>query len=62
MGRLKPRSAEEAERAKAMGFGDLDRVLTMDDLCKGQSLIFVATGITEGDLVRLAEMCVEQLL
>ena len=52
MGRLKPRNPEEAERAKAMGFGDLDRVLTMDDLCKGQSLIFVATGITEGDLVR----------
>jgi fructose-1,6-bisphosphatase II len=52
MGRLKPRSAEEAERAKAMGFGDLDRVLTMDDLCKGDSIVFVATGITDGDLVR----------
>src|ERR1700676_1970597 len=32
MGRLKPRNPEEAERAKAMGFGDLDRVLTIDDL------------------------------
>src|SRR5580704_2737695 len=52
MGRLKPRNAEEAERAKAMGFGELDRVLMMDDLRKGESLIFVATGITEGDLVR----------
>jgi fructose-1,6-bisphosphatase II len=51
-GRLKPRSAEEAERAKAMGFGDLDRVLTMDDLCKGESIVFVATGVTDGDLVR----------
>ena len=27
MGRLKPRNAEEAERAAEMGFGDLDRVL-----------------------------------
>ncbi|HEY5349624.1 MAG TPA: fructose-bisphosphatase class II, partial [Candidatus Lustribacter sp.] len=52
MGRLKPRSAEEAERAKGMGFGDIDRVLTMDDLCKGESIVFVATGITDGDLVR----------
>src|SRR3984957_1247997 len=52
MGRLKPRSTEEAERAKAMGFGDLDRVLTMDDLCKGESIVFVATGVTDGDLVR----------
>ena len=35
-----------------MGFGDLDRVLTIDDLCKGENVIFVATGITDGDLVR----------
>ena len=44
MGRLQPRNAEEAERAKAMGFGDLDRVLTMDDLAKGENIVFVATG------------------
>jgi fructose-1,6-bisphosphatase II len=52
MGRLKPRSDEEAERAKRMGFGDLDRVLTMDDLASGENVAFVATGITDGDLVR----------
>jgi fructose-1,6-bisphosphatase II len=52
MGRLKPRSPEEAERAKGMGFGDLDRVLTSEDLCSGESIVFVATGITDGDLVR----------
>ena len=51
MGRLKPRNPEEAERAKAMGFGDLDRVLTIDDLAIGENLVFVATGITDGDLV-----------
>ncbi len=51
-GRLKPRSAEEAERAKKMGFGDLNRVLTMDDLAHGENIVFVATGITDGDLVR----------
>ncbi|MHB1549775.1 MAG: class II fructose-bisphosphatase [Vulcanimicrobiaceae bacterium] len=52
MGRLEPRNPEEAERAKAMGFGDLARVLTIDDLAKGENVIFCATGITDGDLVR----------
>jgi fructose-1,6-bisphosphatase II len=52
MGRLKPRNAEEAERARGMGFGELDRVLTLDDLASGENIIFVATGITDGDLVR----------
>ncbi len=51
-GRLKPRSEEEAARARAMGFGDLDRVLTFDDLVQSKTVVFVATGITDGDLVR----------
>jgi fructose-1,6-bisphosphatase II len=51
-GRLKPRNDDEARRAKAMGFGDLDRILTMDDLAPGKHMMFVATGITDGDLVR----------
>jgi fructose-1,6-bisphosphatase II len=52
VGRLKPRSPAEGERAKAMGFGDLDRILTLDDLASGENIVFVATGITDGDLVR----------
>jgi len=52
MGRLKPRNEREAERARAMGFGDLDRVLGIDDLAMGQNIVFAATGITDGDLVR----------
>jgi fructose-1,6-bisphosphatase II len=52
MGRLQPRNKEEADRAIAMGFGNLDRVLTIDDLVKSDSVIFCATGITDGDLVR----------
>jgi fructose-1,6-bisphosphatase II len=50
MGRLMPRNQEEADRAKAMGFGDLNRVLQLKDLVKGDAL-FCATGITDGDLV-----------
>ncbi len=52
MGRLQPRNDDEAERARAMGFGDLNRVLELDDLVKSDDVIFCATGITDGDLVR----------
>jgi fructose-1,6-bisphosphatase II len=52
MGRLQPRNQEEADRATAMGFGDLDRVLGLEDLVKSDNVIFCATGITDGDLVR----------
>ncbi|MBV8373648.1 MAG: class II fructose-bisphosphatase [Candidatus Eremiobacteraeota bacterium] len=52
MGRLQPRNHDEAERAMAMGFGDLDRVLLIEDLVKSDNVIFCATGITDGDLVR----------
>jgi fructose-1,6-bisphosphatase II len=51
MGRLKPRNEEEAQRAIAMGFGNLDRVLQINDLVKGENVVFCATGITDGDLV-----------
>jgi fructose-1,6-bisphosphatase II len=52
MGRLEPRNDDEAARATAMGFGNLDRVLKLDDLVHSDDVIFCATGITDGDLVR----------
>lgn len=51
MGRLMPRNAEEAERARGMGFTDIDKVLRMEDLIKSDTVVFCATGITDGDLV-----------
>ncbi|MEU2348191.1 class II fructose-bisphosphatase [Modestobacter sp. NPDC049651] len=49
-GRLWPRDA--AERQKALDAGhDLDRVLGIDDLVRGD-VFFVATGITDGELLR----------
>ncbi|MBO0819236.1 MAG: class II fructose-bisphosphatase [Nocardiopsaceae bacterium] len=50
-GRLSPRSDEEREGALAAGH-DLSRVLTTDDLVSGEDAWFVATGITDGNLVR----------
>jgi fructose-1,6-bisphosphatase II len=49
--RLWPR--DDAERRKAMDAGhDLTAVLTTDDLVRSDNVFFVATGVTEGDLLR----------
>lgn len=50
-GRLWPK--DEAERQRALDAGhDLDRVLQTEDLVGGENVFFVATGITDGDLLR----------
>ncbi|CAM5680072.1 Fructose-1,6-bisphosphatase OS=Streptomyces microflavus OX=1919 GN=glpX PE=3 SV=1 [Streptomyces microflavus] len=50
-GKLWPK--DEAERQKALDAGhDLDRVLSTDDLVSGDNVFFVATGITDGELMR----------
>ncbi|KOU04486.1 MULTISPECIES: class II fructose-bisphosphatase [Streptomyces] len=50
-GKLWPKDDEERQRAVAAGH-DLDRVLTTDDLVSGDNVFFVATGITDGELLR----------
>ncbi|MCG0240024.1 MAG: class II fructose-bisphosphatase [Firmicutes bacterium] len=50
--RLRPETEEELARMQAMGIKDPDQVLLLDDLCKGDDVIFAATGITDGDLLR----------
>jgi fructose-1,6-bisphosphatase II len=49
--RLKFRNEDERARAQAMMDGDVDRVLRTGDLARG-SVIFAATGVTSGDLLR----------
>jgi fructose-1,6-bisphosphatase II len=49
--KLWPRDAAERERALDAGH-DLDRVLTTDDLVRGENIFFCATGVTSGDLLR----------
>lgn len=49
-GKLWPRNEEEARLARDMGY-DLDRVLTTDDLVRGENIFFAATGITDGELL-----------
>jgi fructose-1,6-bisphosphatase II len=50
-GRLWPTDDEERQRAIDAGH-DLDRVLTTDDLVSGDDCFFVATGITDGELMK----------
>jgi fructose-1,6-bisphosphatase II len=50
-GRLAPHDEAERERAIAAGH-DLERVLYTDDLVSGDDCFFVATGITDGELMK----------
>ncbi|MDO0936020.1 class II fructose-bisphosphatase [Streptomyces sp. DG2A-72] len=50
-GKLWPKDDEERQRAVDAGH-DLDRVLMTDDLVSGENVFFVATGITDGELLR----------
>jgi fructose-1,6-bisphosphatase II len=49
--RLYPRDDEERQKAIQAGH-DLDRVLSTNDLVKGDDVFFAATGITDGELLR----------
>ena len=52
--RFKWRSDEERERARTMGVDvdDADRVYTTNDLASGANVVFCATGVTDGELLR----------
>jgi fructose-1,6-bisphosphatase II len=50
-GRLKPRDDDERQKAIDAGH-DLDRVLTTNDLVTGENVFFVATGITDGEMLQ----------
>jgi fructose-1,6-bisphosphatase II len=49
--RLCPENDGEVARCLKMGIGDINRVLTIDDLVKGDDCMFTSTAITECDLL-----------
>jgi fructose-1,6-bisphosphatase II len=51
LGRLWPRNEEERRAAVDAGY-DLDRVLTAEDLVRGEDVFFSATGVTDGDVLQ----------
>jgi fructose-1,6-bisphosphatase II len=50
-GRLWPRNDEERQAALEAGY-DLDKVLDIDDLVRGDNVFFAATGVTDGEFLR----------
>jgi fructose-1,6-bisphosphatase II len=51
IGRLSPRDDGERKAAEDAGY-DVDRLLTHDDLVKGDDAFFSATGVTDGDVLQ----------
>ncbi|HVD52438.1 MAG TPA: class II fructose-bisphosphatase [Candidatus Udaeobacter sp.] len=52
LGRLKFRNDEERARARKMGIVDQERIYRTEDLASGKDIRFVATGVTDGDVLR----------
>ncbi len=50
--RLKPHNDKTKQDAVAMGYTDLEKVYTTTDLASGESLAFVATGISTGPFIK----------
>jgi fructose-1,6-bisphosphatase II len=50
--RLVVNTAEHEERCRTMGITDFKRVYTSKELASGESIIFAATGVTDGTLLR----------
>lgn len=53
-GQIYPLSEQEVNRCHEMGFSDedIEKILSIDELAKGDDLFFAATGITQGDLLK----------
>jgi fructose-1,6-bisphosphatase II len=51
LGRLWPRDDDERQAAVDAGY-DIEKVLTVDDLVRGDNCFFSATGVTDGDVLQ----------
>lgn len=52
LGRLVFRNDDEKARAEKWGITDLTKIYTTDDLAKGDNVMFAATGVTDGSMLR----------
>ncbi len=50
--RLVVSNPEHEERCRAMGITDFKKIYKADDLAPGKSIVFAATGVTEGSLMK----------
>jgi fructose-1,6-bisphosphatase II len=52
LGRLIVKDDAQRERMQAMGIRDVDRVYTTPDLAPGRNIVFAASGVTDGNLLK----------
>lgn len=52
LGRLLFRNDDEKARAERWGITDLNQIYTTDDLARGDNVMFAATGVTDGTMLR----------
>jgi fructose-1,6-bisphosphatase/sedoheptulose 1,7-bisphosphatase-like protein len=50
--RLVVKKPEDEERCRAMGITDAKKVYKSEDLARGKNIIFAATGVTDGSLLK----------
>lgn len=50
--RLKATNPEQEERVRSLGFHDLSRIYKTEDLAPGNEILFSASGVTDGELLR----------
>lgn len=51
-GRLRPLEKWQEERLRSMGYADHEKIYETEELASGKDIIFCATGVTDGDLLR----------
>lgn len=51
-GRLIPEDGVDIKRAQKLGIDDINKILTLDDLVRTDDVIFAATGITDGEMLK----------
>lgn len=51
MGRLLFEDAEQIERAKSMGIKDINKKYSVQDIARGEDIMFAATGVTTGSML-----------
>ncbi|HWR36429.1 MAG TPA: class II fructose-bisphosphatase [Clostridia bacterium] len=52
VGRLTGYTEQQRERMAGMGINDIKKIYTADELAPGKNIIFAATGVTDGSLLR----------
>jgi fructose-1,6-bisphosphatase II len=52
LGRLVPKDEAQAERIRSMGIRDPRKIFRTEELAPGKEIIFAASGVTEGSLLK----------